>query len=352
MSIAHAAPVPLVYPHAEPPEFESFIEVAPGVRWLRFPLPFALNHINLYLLDDGDGWTLVDTGIKSDNSYELWKRHFSTTLDGKPITRLIVTHFHPDHVGCAEFLVDRWRPEFLTSRTEWLTATMLQTETASNGPAQFWGDYYRAAGLDEETLAAVANRGENYAIRVGVVPRPFTRLADGDTLSIGGRLWRIVIGTGHSPELICLYSESDKLLISSDQVLPGISPNISVGAPEPAGDPLTEFLDSCRKLKELDAETYVMPMHGRPFYNLHQRLDELIRHHGDRLAVTLDAAKEPITIVELLPIMFKRKLDFQQTQFAIGEALAHANHLVTRGDLRRIVEPGQPIRYRAAASTR
>jgi glyoxylase-like metal-dependent hydrolase (beta-lactamase superfamily II) len=348
MSIAHAAPVPLIYPFAEPPAFDSFTEVAPGVRWLRFPLPFALNHINLYLLEDGDGWTLVDTGIKSDISYDLWNRHFEATLDGKPITRLIGTHFHPDHIGCAEFLVDRWKPEFLTSRAEWLTATMLQSETAANGPAAFWGDYYRAAGLDEETLAAVANRGENYAIRVGRMPRPFTRLIDGDALSIGGRDWRVVIGTGHSPELICLYCEADKLFISSDQVLPGISPNISVGAPEPTGDPLSEFLDSCRELKALDAETYVLPMHGRPFYNLHQRLDELVRHHGERLAVTLDAAREPITVAELLPVMFKRKLDFQQTQFAVGEALAHVNHLVTRGDLWRIVEPGQPIRYRAS----
>jgi glyoxylase-like metal-dependent hydrolase (beta-lactamase superfamily II) len=152
--------------------------------------------------------------------------------------------------------------------------------------------------------------------------------------------------------LITLYSPDDQLFIASDQVLPGISPNISVQAPEPFGDPLTEFLDSCAKLKALAPETFVMPMHGRPFYHLHARLDELIRHHGERLALTLDAAKDPITVVELLPIMFKRKLDFQQMQFAIGEALAHTNHLVTRGDLWRIVEPGQPIRYRTVPARR
>jgi glyoxylase-like metal-dependent hydrolase (beta-lactamase superfamily II) len=347
MSIAQSARVELSYPFAAPPAFESFTEVAPGVRWLRFPLPFALNHINLYLLDDGDGWALVDTGIKSDISFDLWERHFGTTLDGKPITRLIGTHFHPDHIGCAQFLTERWKPEFLTNRTEWLTGASLQSETSASGPAQFWGDYYRGAGLDEETLAAVAHRGENYAARVGRMPRPFTHVAEGDVLSIGGRVWRAIIGTGHSPALICLYCEAEKLFISSDQVLPGISPNISVGATEPTGDPLSDFLESCQRLKALDPETYVLPMHGRPFYRLHERLDELMRHHDERLAVTLEAAKEPITIVELLPILFKRELDFQQMQFAVGEAMAHANHLVTRGDLSRIAEPGKPIIYRA-----
>lgn len=341
-----ASSVELNYPFAQPPAHDSYTEVAPGVRWLRFPLPFALDHINLWLLEDGDGWTLIDCGIKSERSYALWEQLFVTALEGRPITRIIATHFHPDHVGCAQMLVERWRPQFLTSRSEWLMATMLQTEIGTNA-VQFWGDYYRDAGLDDDTLRAVASRGENYGERVGHIPRPFTRLIDGDTLTIGGREWQVVIGTGHSPELICLYAAADKLFISSDQVLPGISPNISVGAPEPDGDPLTEFLDSCRKLSALSPESLVLPMHGRPFYRLHERLDELARHHQDRLALTRDAAREPITVVELLPIMFKRKLDFQQTQFAIGEALAHINYLVKRGALERIAEPGHPSRYRA-----
>lgn len=344
-----SAPVQLIYPHAEPPAHDAFIEVAPGVRWLRFPLPFQLNHINLWLLADGDGWCLVDTGIKSDRSYALWEHHFAAALEGKPITRLVVTHFHPDHVGCAQWLVERWGPEFLTSRTEWLTATMLQTEIGINA-TQFWGDYFRAAGLDEESIRAVANRGENYGERVGHVPRPFTRLVDGDTLDIGGRTWRVVVGTGHSPELVCLYAEADRLFISSDQVLPGISPNISVSTMEPYSDPLSEFLESGRKLMALHPETFVLPMHGRPFYRLHERLAELERHHADRLALTLDACRTPLTIVELLPIMFKRKLDSQQTQFAIGEALAHTNHLVTQGRMERIIEPGQPLRFRTIPS--
>lgn len=345
MDMKAAAPVELLYPHAEPPAHEAYIEVAPGVRWLRFPLPFALNHINLWLLADGDGWVLVDTGIKSDRSYELWRHHFKAALEGRPLTRIIATHFHPDHVGCAEWLVAEFRPEFLTSRTEWLMATMLQTEIKADA-VDFWGDYYRSAGLAEETLRAVAARGENYGARVGVIPRPYTRLIDGQSLDIGGRSWRVVIGTGHSPELICLYAAEDRLLISSDQVLPGISPNVSVNAPEPYGDPLTEFLQSCAKFRNLHPESFVLPMHGRPFYRLHERLAELERHHDERLALTLSACWEPLTIVELMPIMFKRKLDLQQTQFAIGEALAHTNHLVTRGAMERIIEPNGLVRFR------
>jgi glyoxylase-like metal-dependent hydrolase (beta-lactamase superfamily II) len=338
--------VKLDYPHAEPPAHDSYIEVAPGVRWLRFPLPFALNHINLYLLDDGDGWVLVDTGIKSDVSYALWEEHFGKALEGKPILRVIGTHFHPDHIGCAEWLVDHFQAEFLTTRSEWLTATMLQSETAHSAE-KFWGAYYRSVGLDEEVLKAVATRGENYAERVGRIPRPFTRLIDGDRIRIGERTWHVIIGTGHSPELITLYSADDQLFISSDQVLPGISPNISVHAPEPFSDPLTEFLDSCAKLTALDSSAYVLPMHGKPFYGLHERLEELVRHHAERLALTVEACRTPITVVELLPIMFKRKLDFQQTQFAVGEALAHVNHLVVLGDLARIAEPGQALRYQS-----
>lgn len=344
MPADHSAASALVYPHAEPPAHDSFIEVAPGVRWLRFPLPFQLNHINLWLLDDGDGWVLVDTGILSDESLDLWERHFATTLEGRPITRLIGTHFHPDHIGCAGWLVDRWQARFLTTRAEWLYATMLRNETAGD-VAGFWGNYYRSAGLDEETLRAVANRGENYGKRVGPVPRPFDRLVEGDELTIGGRVWRVIIGTGHAPEMICLYSEADRLLISADQVLPGISPNVSVNAPEPNGDPLSEFLGTCERLQALHPDTLVLPMHGKAFFRLHARLDQLVAHHADRLAVTLEACHEPRTIKDLLPVIFKRQLDFQQTQFAVGEAFAHTNHLVERGELLRITEPGQPIRF-------
>lgn len=339
-------PAKLDYPHAEPPAHDSYIEVAPGVRWLRFPLPFALNHINLYLLDDGDGWVLVDTGIKSDVSYRLWEEHFGKALEGKPIVRVIGTHFHPDHIGCAEWLVEHFGAEFLTTRSEWLMATMLQSETA-HGAEKFWSAFYHSVGMDDEMLKAVATRGENYAERVGRIPRPFTRLVDGDQIRIGARTWHVIIGTGHSPELITLYSAEDHLFLSSDQVLPGISPNISVHAPEPFSDPLTEFLDSCAKLTALDPIAYVLPTHGRPFYGLHERLEELVRHHGERLALTIEACRTPITVIDLLPIMFKRKLDFQQTQFAVGEALAHVNHLVVLGDLVRIAEPGQPLRYQS-----
>lgn len=341
------APADLVFPYPEPPDPGTITEVAPGVLWLRLALPFALDHVNVYLLEDDGGFATLDTGLGDERTRAVWESVLSRQLGGKRLTRIVGTHFHPDHIGCAQFLTERWKPEFLTNRTEWLTGAALQSETSASGPAQFWGDYYRGAGLDEETLAAVAHRGENYAARVGRMPRPFTHVAEGDVLSIGGRVWRAIIGTGHSPALICLYCEAEKLFISSDQVLPGISPNISVGATEPTGDPLSDFLESCQRLKALDPETYVLPMHGRPFYRLHERLDELMRHHDERLAVTLEAAKEPITIVELLPILFKRELDFQQMQFAVGEAMAHANHLVTRGDLSRIAEPGKPILYRA-----
>jgi glyoxylase-like metal-dependent hydrolase (beta-lactamase superfamily II) len=334
----------LVYPFAAPPDHEAFIEVAPGVRWLRFPLPFALNHINLWLLEDGDGWTLVDTGIGTDLSRHLWEGHFQTTLEGRPIHTILVTHYHPDHIGCAGWLARRWRPRVLMTRGEWLTARMTRAETGADA-TEFWGDFLRDAGLDEATILAVANRGERYGAMVEAIPRPFERVIDGDTLTIGGRRWRVVIGTGHAPEMICLYAEADRLFISADQVLPRISPNVGVLAPEPLGDPLTEFLDTTRKLRALDPGALVLPMHGLPFYGLHERLTALASHHAERLEVTLDACREPRTIASLLPILFKRTLDFQQMQFAVGEALAHTNHLVSQGALARVAITGQPTRF-------
>jgi glyoxylase-like metal-dependent hydrolase (beta-lactamase superfamily II) len=299
--ISHPSVVRLKYPYVKAPHHEHFIEVAPGVLWLRFPLPFALNHINLWLLADGDAWTIVDTGIHDMVSIKLWQQHFVSTLAGKPISRVIATHYHPDHSGNAGWLSRHWNAHLFASRSEWLTARMWEKETPSESD-QVFAAYYFSAGLDEETVKAMSLRCGKYAELVSTIPRSFTRLVENDTVTIGGRQWRVIIGTGHSPELICLYSEADRILISSDQVLPGISPNISVTPWEPDGDPLAYFLNSCRMLTSLDAETLVLPTHGLPFYGLHDRLAEFMDLHERRLQITLAACKAPQTIAELLPI--------------------------------------------------
>jgi glyoxylase-like metal-dependent hydrolase (beta-lactamase superfamily II) len=326
----------LRFPHATPPAPGTLTEVAPGVHWLRMPLPFALDHINLWLLADGAGWTIVDSGLDTPITKELWERIFVEALDGKKVTRLIVTHFHPDHMGLAGWLTQRWQIPLWVSETEWLWARMLTVDRDDTAFAADQLSFYRRAGLDEATIATFAARGNQYAQRVGPVPRAFHRIADGMTIEIGGRSWRVIIGRGHAPEHACLHCAELDLFIAGDQVLPKISPNISVWPNEPDGNPLRRYLDSLETLRrEVPADVLVLPSHNLPFYGIDTRIDQLARHHAERLAELKTACATPRTTMEIVPLLFRRKLDTQQLGFAIGEALAHLHYLVAAGKLTR-----------------
>ncbi len=326
----------LRFPHAAPPAPGTLTTVAPGVHWLRMPLPFALDHINLWLLEDGAGWTIVDSGLDTPITRELWERIFVEALDGKPVTRLIVTHFHPDHMGLAGWLTERWQIPLWVSETEWLWARMLTVDRDDAAFAEDQISFYRRAGLDETTIETFAARGNQYAQRVGPVPRAFHRIADNMTFEIGGRRWRVIVGRGHAPEHVCLHCAELDLFIAGDQVLPKISPNISVWPNEPDGNPLGRYLDSLETLRrEVPADVLVLPSHNLPFYGIDTRIDQLALHHAERLAELVAACRTPHTTMEIVPLLFRRKLDTQQLGFAIGEALAHLHYLVEAGRLTR-----------------
>jgi len=326
----------LRFPHAAPPAPGTLTTVAPGVHWLRMPLPFALDHINLWLLEDGAGWTIVDSGLDTPITRELWERIFVEALDGKPVTRLIVTHFHPDHMGLAGWLTERWQIPLWVSETEWLWARMLTVDRDDAAFAEDQISFYRRAGLDETTIETFAARGNQYAQRVGPVPRAFHRIADNMTFEIGGRRWRVIVGRGHAPEHVCLHCAELDLFIAGDQVLPKISPNISVWPNEPDGNPLGRYLDSLETLRrEVPADVLVLPSHNLPFYGIDTRIDQLALHHAERLAELAAACTTPHTTMEIVPLLFRRKLDTQQLGFAIGEALAHLHYLVEAGRLTR-----------------
>jgi glyoxylase-like metal-dependent hydrolase (beta-lactamase superfamily II) len=326
----------LSFPHAAPPAPGTLTEVAPGVHWLRMPLPFALDHINLWLLADGDGWTIVDSGLDTPISKELWERIFDQALDGKKVTRLIVTHFHPDHMGLAGWLTERWQIPLWVSETEWLWARMLTVDRDDAAFAAEQISFYRRIGLDAATIETFAARGNQYAPRVGGVPRAFHRIEDGMRIEIGGRSWRVIVGHGHAPEHACLHCAELDLFIAGDQVLPKISPNISVWPNEPDGNPLRRYLDSLETLRrKVPADVLVLPSHNLPFYGIDTRIDQLARHHAERLAELEAACVNPHTAMEIVPLLFRRKLDVQQLGFAIGEALAHLNYLVDAGRVMR-----------------
>jgi len=324
------------FPYEAPPPPGMLTAVAPGVRWLRMPLPFALDHINLWLLDDGAGWTIVDTGIDMPSTRELWEEIFATRLDGKPITRIIVTHFHPDHIGLAGWLARRWSAPLWISEREWLYG---RSNSLDVDDAAFVAEYlpfFRRAGVAAEALDIMAERGNAFTKRVSAIPRSFHRIGDGSEIAIGGRDWRVIIGRGHAPEQSCLLCPDLGLFIAGDQVLPRISPNVSCWPNEPDADPLAQFLASLAILRRaVPPETLVLPSHGLPFFGLQTRIDQLVEHHAARLAELEAACAAPRSTMEIVPVLFRRKLDAQQLGFAVGEAVAHLNHLVANGRLAR-----------------
>jgi glyoxylase-like metal-dependent hydrolase (beta-lactamase superfamily II) len=318
----------LVFPALQPPAPGETLPIAPGVHWLRMRLPFALDHINLWLLEDGAGWMIVDAGYATDETKAAWQRIFAESLGGRPVNRILATHYHPDHIGLAGWLTERWDMPLLVTEKEWLHAC-LASRAEDGGSAAARDAFAGRAGLDQAARESFAARQKSYRRGVPSVPATFHRIGDGDRLVIGGREWRIVVGEGHAPELACLHCAETGVLISADQVLPKISPNISVQAYEPDGDPLGRYLASLDKLRAaIPSETLVLPSHNLPFFGLHARIDELQAHHRARLDEVVAACEVPRSAAELLPVLFRRKLDAHQLGFAIGEALAHLNHLV------------------------
>lgn len=302
------------------------------------PLPFALDHINLWLLEDGPHWTIVDCGYAGSETRALWRRIFAERLGDRPIGRVIVTHYHPDHIGLAGWLCERWDAPLWTTEKEWLHARLMAGAAGADyaGAAR---DFASRAGLDLDASRIFAERHSGYRRGVPSVPPSYRRLADGMNAAIGGREWRVIVGEGHAPELACLHCAETGVLIAGDQILPRISPNISVQPHEPEGDPLARYLRSLDKLHAaLPPDTLVLPSHNLPFRGVHARIAELAGHHEERCAEVLAACVRPHSAAELMPLLFRRRLDRHQTGFALGETLAHLHYLIGEGEIAR--EPG------------
>ena len=349
---------PITYPHGEDlPEAGRTLALKPGVKWVRLPLPFMLNHINVWLLRDEiegrQGWTLVDCGIANDATRALWEQVYATELDGLPVLRVLVTHMHPDHIGLADWHTRRWSNpahdcRMWISATDYAVARMLVLKPSGFG-GEAAAEHFRRHGLsDPEAVAKVRARGNYYGSMVPAVPETYRRLMHGDEIQIGGQAWHCIAGYGHAPEHISLHCEALGVMISGDMLLPRISTNVSVIDSEPEGDPLALFLDSIAALRELPAQTLILPSHGRPFVGLHARIAQLQQHHDERLAEVLLACREaPRSAAELLPVLFRRPLDLHQTTFAMGEAIAHLNCLWAQGLLQREADAEGVWHFRA-----
>ncbi len=348
----------LDYPHGDTlPAVGTTLEVAPGVRWLRMGLPFALDHINLWLLrdrmDGRDGWTIVDCGISSDATRDAWEQVFAHELGGLPVLRVIVTHMHPDHVGLADWLTRRWSDDAHECRL-WMSGTDYNAARINSTPgvkaAVLSPQFAQRHGIsDAEMLRQLGTRGGHYAQLVPAVPERFQRLIDGDVLHIGEHAWTCHVGYGHAPEHMSLHCPALGVLISGDMVLPRISTHIGVYEMEPEGNPLQRYLASIEHMRTLPADTLVLPSHGRPFRGLHTRIDQLKTHHEERFAEVMQACAEaPKSAADLLDLLFKRKLDLHQTGFAMGESLAHLHALWHAGRLTRALDAQGVYRFTPA----
>jgi glyoxylase-like metal-dependent hydrolase (beta-lactamase superfamily II) len=320
--------------------------IASGIVWLRMPLPFALRHINLWLLRDDSAWVIVDTGVDTRTSRGVWHDTFVEAMDGDPASHVVATHLHPDHVGCAGWLARHFDVDLWMTRDEYMLCRILAADTGRSAPEEGIR-FYAAAGFTSGQLESYKSRFGMFGKFVHPLPEAYKRMSDRDVLNFGGSDWEVIVGSGHSPEHACLYDADRNALIAGDQLLPTISPNVSVWPTEPLANPLKDWFASLEKLRErLPSDVLVLPAHGKPFRGAHTRLRTLAREHEDRLASLLDICSEPKRVVDVFPSLYKTSIDDNNRIMATGEAISHLNYLCESGDMIAEQDPDHVTWYR------
>ncbi len=339
----------LTFPFAKPPAPGEVTEVAPGVLWFRLKLPFALNHVNIYLIEDDGGWLVLDTGLATDDCRNGWDAIMNGPLKGQSLSAMLVTHFHPDHVGLAGWLSERYGLKLSMPRTEYLFHLQARQPSGDMAGEAHRG-FYRTHGLAPEATDIVMSRGHGYLNRTTGVPPTYRRIQHGDTSRIGGRSFEVQTGGGHAVEQAMLYQPSERLFFAADQVIAKISPNVSVHPMEPEQDALGTYLRDLASLRDsVEPDVLVLPGHGLPFHGLHERIDELTTHHEQRCRLIAEGcAGQPMSVADLVPHLFDRALDPHQLGFAFGEVLAHVNYMLRQEMLKPEVDRDGVHRYRAA----
>lgn len=327
------------------PENGHTLTVADGVEWLRMPLPFSLRHINLWLLREGDRWAIADTGVGNDETRKTWHSVFSGAMGGDPASRIIATHMHPDHVGCAGFLARHFDVDFWMTRDEYMLCRILVADTDRDAPIE-GVQFYKSAGFTDEQLANYVKAFGYFGKFVTPLPEAYLRLRDGDNLRIDGQRWEIITGGGHSPEHACLYDRDRNVLIAGDQLLPTISSNVSVWPTEPLANPLQDWLESLRRLRSrVPEDVLVLPSHGKPFRGAYARIDALINEHLENLDTLKEWCRKARRAVDVFPALYKKKIDDKNLIMAVGEAISHLHYLVQTGDL-EMQDSDEAIWYR------
>ena len=341
---------PLTRPCLTAPDPGEVLRIAEGIFWIRMPLPFRLNHVNLWLFEDGDGWAMVDCGVNDATSRAIWDSLFSGFLAGRPIRRVIATHGHTDHVGAASLLRERNDATFEASLTEWMAARIRFADHHDDNTAAL-ESFLSSHGCDASILEAFRAERTRVSTNLGHQPDALERLVDGQSIMLGGRRWTAMVAGGHADEQICLYCEADGILLAGDQILPRISPLVAVFPAIPNGDPLSVYLASLASFAALPQATLVLPGHGEPFTGLHQRLHQLNSHHESRLDELQSYIGEPTPAFATMDKLFPRAKAGGQGRLALGETLAHLHRLLTLGRAERLVGADGTISFVARQST-
>lgn len=320
--------------HPPAPEPGEAIEIAERIFWARLPIPFPLKDVNVWLLDEGDGWTVIDTGCADRDTPAIWEKLLDGPMHGKPILRIVGTHGHVDHVGLSGWLAQKHEASFLTTLGEWLIARQAAIDPPF-GRLEHALRFYRRHGCPSDaawSFTALYRRAVSF---MGPIPPALIRLRDGQTVRLAGRDWTTMVSGGHAPEHLSLYCRDAKLLIVGDHVLPRITPIISVHPEMPEADPLRDYLESFARFRALPSDVLVLPSHGSPYVGLRNRLDELERHHDGRLAALLGLLESPAPVYELAQGLFPQAFARDQGGLAFAETLAHLNYLLGQGRLAR-----------------
>ncbi len=334
------------YEFDQRPAEGATMEVAEDMLWLRMPLPFSLNHINLWLIRDASSWVIVDTGVDTRHTRKVWQQTFSDAMGGDPASHVVATHLHPDHAGCAGWLVSHFDVDLWMSRDEYLLCRILTADTGKPVPEE-GTRFYRAAGFTDKELQTYRERFGLFGRFVHALPEAYKRMSDGDNIQFGDSRWEVIVGRGHSPEHVCLYDENRNILIAGDQLLPTISPNVSVWPTEPLANPLGDWFASLDVLaKRLPDDVLVLPAHGKPFRGAHVRLRQLANEHEERLDQLLEICTKPQRVTDLFSSIYKSKINDDNRIMATGEAVAHLNYLCSNGSMTAETDDGRVTWYR------
>ena len=325
----------LSFTHDAAPEPGTHIEVAPGLNWVRMPLPFRLNHVNIWLLPGDAGWTAIDTGCDTPEIRALRESCFAGVLAGSPITQLIATHGHVDHIGLVGWITNRFGCTYHTSFAEWIWSRLGHLRDVPEADAAIRSFMHRH-GVPGETTNAIASGRAGFMDLAVDIPGTISELRDGAMIRFGNRGWRIILTRGHTYEHASFYCAEDRLLIAGDHLLPRISPVIAVYEMIPDANPLGDYLASFEQFADIPDDVLVLPSHGMPYRGLHRRIAQLEAHHEERLTETEVLLATPLSAFNLSRKLFAHVKETNDTAFALGETVAHVNHLLATGRVRQL----------------